>query len=323
MKNYEYPLVTVVTETYKNFEYLVNNIKSVLRQNYPYIEYFIADDGSGNFPIEEVKKIIEKYKKKNIMKFKFLVSEQNRGTVKNEGNAYRIASGEILMPLAGDDEFYDENVISNVVKVFQEKKCEALAVSRVAVDEKKEFKYFLPHKIDYKKIMKINTPKQQYHSLLTGEFYNMASGSVLYLKKEMFNRLNGYDERFILWEDGPFLAKMFSSNVKLEVDYSIKGIYYRLGGISTGNIHPSYLKDIELYRSTLVYEHYASLPKKVRLYVDHNYNSSKCSNKLSKILLYLKDWRIMMSKTLYKFRETVGKYYDKKFFNSIDRKYKF
>ena len=53
------PLVTIVTETYKNFDYLEENIKSVLSQTYAPIEYIIADDGSGNFPLDKVKKIIK------------------------------------------------------------------------------------------------------------------------------------------------------------------------------------------------------------------------------------------------------------------------
>lgn len=306
----EMPLVTIVTETYKNFDYLENNIKSVLKQTYAPIEYIIADDGSGNFPLEKVKQIIEDNKKDNIVEIKFLISKENRGTVKNEGNAYHEAKGHILMPLAGDDEFYNENVVSNVVNTFLKTGCEALSVSRVAVDEKKNFAYYLPHKWDYKKIKAIDTPQKKYHSLISGEFYNIASGSVLYIKKDLFEQLGGYDQRFVLWEDSPFLLKMFSSGINVETAYNIKGIYYRLGGISTGNVNPKYLKDKKLYNSILMNEHYNLLPRSVKKYIDHNSKSAQCETARDKIYLYLCDWRIMFRKVLYICNEKIGEIMD-------------
>lgn len=305
------PLVTVVTTTYKKFEYLEENIKSVLKQKYSPIEYIIADDGSGNFPLENVKRLIEENKKDNIVCIRYFISKENHGTVKNLGNAYHNANGEILMPLSGDDQFFNEEVVSNVVNAFSTKKCEALSVSRVAIDEKSKFAYYLPHINDYKKIAKFNTSEGQYYALTTGKFYNMASGSVLYLKKEMFERLGGYDERFILWEDSPFLLKMFSNGVKIETEYSIKGIFYRLGGISTGNINPQYLKDKELYNLILLHEHYATLPDGIKKYIDHNLNSALCKTKVQKLYLYLHDWRIMFDKFCYELNEKIGEQKDR------------
>ena len=57
------PLVTIVTLTYKKFNDLKKCIHSVLIQNYPNIEYIISDDGSENFPYEEIKKYIEENKR--------------------------------------------------------------------------------------------------------------------------------------------------------------------------------------------------------------------------------------------------------------------
>lgn len=306
-----FPLVTIVTETYKNFDFLEENIKSVLSQTYSPIEYIIADDGSGNFPLDKVKKIIKDNKKSNVIDVKFLISKENRGTVKNEGNAYCIAKGSILMPLAGDDEFYDNNVVSNVVNVFMKTGCEALSVSRVAINEKKEIVYNLPHKIDYKRIKFIDTAEKKYFSLVTGKFYNIASGSALYIKKDLFHRLGGYDQRFVLWEDSPFLLKMFSSGVNLETAYNINGIYYRLGGISTGNINPKYLEDKKTYNTILMKEHYNSLPEYVKKYIDHNSKSAKCEKTRNRIFLYLSDYRIMFSKFMYTCNEKVGELMDK------------
>lgn len=57
------PLVSVVTLTYKNFDYIYKTIDSVISQNYNNIEYIIADDGSENFPYEDINNYINNKKK--------------------------------------------------------------------------------------------------------------------------------------------------------------------------------------------------------------------------------------------------------------------
>lgn len=54
------PVVTVVTLSYKKFDYIFHAIDSVLSQTYPYIEYIIADDGSPNFPMDEIEEYVRK-----------------------------------------------------------------------------------------------------------------------------------------------------------------------------------------------------------------------------------------------------------------------
>ena len=63
------PVVTVVTLSYKKFDYIFHAIDSVLSQTYPYIEYIIADDGSPNFPMDEIEEYVRENKKENIIEF--------------------------------------------------------------------------------------------------------------------------------------------------------------------------------------------------------------------------------------------------------------
>ena len=114
----EKPMVSVVTLTYKKFEYIYDAIDSVLSQKYPCIEYIISDDGSCNFPQKEIEEYISRHKRKNILKFCVMSSEKNNGTVKNINRAYRFASGDILIPLSADDIFYSDNVVDKIVSIM-------------------------------------------------------------------------------------------------------------------------------------------------------------------------------------------------------------
>ena len=48
--------VTIFTPTYKRFDTLYKTIQSVLEQDYSNIEYIISDDGSPDFPYDDIVK---------------------------------------------------------------------------------------------------------------------------------------------------------------------------------------------------------------------------------------------------------------------------
>ena len=57
---------TVVVSTYRNFNYIYKTIESVLMQNFDNLQLIITDDGSENFPKEEIIKCIEENNDKEI-----------------------------------------------------------------------------------------------------------------------------------------------------------------------------------------------------------------------------------------------------------------
>jgi len=88
------PLVSLVTPTYNQAEFLAHTINSVLSQTYPNIEYLVIDDGS----TDETPQIIEAYAGR--LKY---IKQSNIGQAATLNRGWNIASGSLLGYLSSDD----------------------------------------------------------------------------------------------------------------------------------------------------------------------------------------------------------------------------
>ena len=105
------PLVSIITPSYNQVQYLEDTIQSVIQQDYPNIEYFVVDGGSTDGSLE----IIERYKNK----LAWWVSEPDQGQADAINKGFRKASGEIIAWLNSDD-LYLPGAISSAVELFHE-----------------------------------------------------------------------------------------------------------------------------------------------------------------------------------------------------------
>lgn len=231
-------LVSVVILTYNQKEYLLESIDSVLKQNYSPIQIVISDDGSNNFDKDNIENYINNNCKSNIVKLTIISRTHNVGTVKNFNGALRQCEGEYIVPLASDDAFYDENTISKIVNKFKNTDCDVLSCSRMMCNNDLQPLRLAPHPAYYPRLKKYVTPSSQFHAMVRGETLEFASGSALYYKRRFIIDEGLYDERYTLWEDGPFLARTTRHGIKIEMGYDITSILYRQGGISSSKINP-------------------------------------------------------------------------------------
>lgn len=305
MKN---SVVTIVTLTYKKFDTIFKTIDSVLCQDYPYIEYIIADDGSNNFDFQIVQNYIDKKKKNNIVKFSILVNDKNIGTVKNANKAYLHSQGEILIPLSCGDTFPDSSFVTSISKLFIDKNINVLSVARKVVDVDGTVLAVEPNKWEIKKINKLDGISKKLEAFLISEFYHMIAGCSLYIRKSFFIRMNLFDESFVLWEDLPFIVKVLENGEDIYSDYSFF-IYYEDGGISTrkGGGNPLMKIDVKNFHQLYFNKYKDTLGFFSRRKLEAIVKREGIKNKFNLLLHYLLYIDVYMYKTFFRIKLKINK----------------
>ena len=301
------PLVTVVTTTYKKYDKLYQCIDSVLAQDYEPIEYIISDDGCSDFPKKKIEQYILNNKRNNIVQFSVIRNKLNVGTVRHQKNIYTKAAGTYLVNLAGDDEFYDKNVISRIVNRFLELNCGILCTSRIVYDNNRPI-CFLPHILERRIIDRMNTPYKQYCALISDEFYDMASGSATAFDKNEYFEI-GYESDYKLVEDFPLYVYYTWKN-KISFALDIVSVKYHLGGVSnTGN--PIVRADMKLFNLRDREAHIDEIDKTTRGKVRFYQLKAQCHNKRELIYICLKYPYQCIDKLIYKISRFIYKFIDR------------
>jgi len=108
-------LVTIVTPSYQQGDFIEETIRSIRLQYYRPIEHIIVDGGSTDGTVE----ILKKYSVDSTgMDFKW-VSEPDRGQPHAVNKGFAMAKGEIIGWLNSDDVYFDRLVIGRVVREFE------------------------------------------------------------------------------------------------------------------------------------------------------------------------------------------------------------
>jgi len=111
-----HPLVSIITPSFNQAQYLEETIQSVLSQDYANMEYLIADGGSRDGSLEIIQRYAGGSRKSD--RLTWWVSEPDRGQTDALNKGFAHAKGDILAWLNSDDT-YQPNAISQAVDYLQ------------------------------------------------------------------------------------------------------------------------------------------------------------------------------------------------------------
>jgi len=237
-----YPLVSIIVITYNSADYIIETLDSILNQSYKNLELIITDDNS----LDDTLLLCNDWVKKNSDRFvkTFILSSPiNSGTPANCNRGIKKSKGDWIKIIAGDDlllknciqDLIDECLKTQEISILASKIC-ILKGNQITKENMRDVNSFF-----------YLSAKEQFFKLLEQNYIDAPS---VILKREIINKLEGFDERFPLIEDWPFWLKATANNYKIYFLDEFTSVYrVHSNSVSSRKIK---LFNIEYYALSLI-----------------------------------------------------------------------
>ena len=212
-------IISIITATYNSGKTVEDTIKSVLSQTYKNIEYIIKDGGSTDNTID----IIKQYEPLFKGKLKW-VSEKDSGIYDAMNKGIKMATGDIVGILNSDDFYTNTTILQSVADAF---------TNNIEIDAIYGDIHFV-HSND------LNTCTRYYSSSVFKRSLMriglMPAHPSFYIKRENFNKFGYYNTTYKVAADFEFLLRTIYKG-KIKIKYiPLDMVTMRTGGASTAGI---------------------------------------------------------------------------------------
>ena len=207
-------IITVCKNSEDTIIYTLNSIKS---QTYENIEHIIVDGNSKDNTID----ICKSYS--HISK---IFSEPDKGVYDAFNKGIKLATGDVIGFLNADDTFYNENSIQDIVNVFFNNETDIVYGNLDYVNEES-------------KVIR-NWISKPYEKGLVKKAW-MPAHPTFYCKKEVYDRLGGYNDSFKIAGDFELCLRFLEINQVPSFYLNKKVVKMLVGGISNSGLKSKWI----------------------------------------------------------------------------------
>ena len=221
--------VSLITCTSNSEKTIKKCCQSIHSQNYNDIEHIIIDKDSQDKTIS----IVKQYKFKNIK----IYNQKGFGIYNALNEGMKLCNGKIIGILHSDDEFINQEIISEIVSKFFEKNFDILFSNIYYTKKNDTNRIIRKWKNNLKEGIQSN---QELNNLINKGW--MPPHTSIFFKRDLLNEIGNYDENFKISSDYDFIIRLFR-NQKIKFFYLDKfTIKMRSGGMSNKNLKNILLK---------------------------------------------------------------------------------
>jgi glycosyltransferase involved in cell wall biosynthesis len=207
--------VSIITVVYNN-ECIGTAIESVIRQDYPFIEYIVVDGGSTDRTLD----IIAAYRSR-IQK---VVSEPDLGIYDAINKGIKMSSGDVVGLLHADDFLADDQVISRIACLFGEHPGLKAAYADVV----------FTHRDDLTKITRYYSSRHFKPWMF--KFGFQPAHPTFYAERKLFTEYGLYSTRYKIAGDFELLMRFLYIHKVKALYVRDVWVKMRMGGVSTAGV---------------------------------------------------------------------------------------
>ena len=209
--------ISVITISYNAENTIEKTLKSIKNQSYNNIEHIIIDGGSKDSTLEICNSFSHEAK---------IISESDNGVYDAFNKGLKLATGDVIGFLNADDTFYNENSIQDIVDAFSNNETDIVYGNLDYVNEES-------------KVIR-NWISRPYVKGLLKKAWKIAHPS-FYCKKEVYDRLGGYNDSFKIAGDFELCLRFLEINQVPSFYLNKKLVKMLVGGISNSGLKSKWI----------------------------------------------------------------------------------